>query len=265
MTRKPHKTTRRPPASARRGTRSARPSKPGRRSPAAVGPPRDFKGYGRNPPDPRWPGGARIAVNINLNFEAGGEHCLLEGDDRSEDALNDIGLPAYHGVRSPVVESVFEYGPRSGCWRLLRIFKRFGMKISILGVVRALELSPELTRAFMADGHEILSHGYRWLDYNDIDEKTEREHIRLGVETIRRLTGEAPVGWFNGRPSINTRRLLVEHGGFLYDRDYLGDELPFWTRFGKDTTSSSRPPSRPTTTASTAIWVSALPMASPAT
>ena len=99
-----------------------------RRSPGGVGPPRDFKGYGRNPPDPRWPGGARIAVNINLNFEAGGEHCLLEGDDRSEDALNDIGLPAYHGVRSPVVESVFEYGPRSGGWRLLRIFQRFGSR-----------------------------------------------------------------------------------------------------------------------------------------
>jgi allantoinase len=209
------------------GTRAAR------RLPPRSEPPRDFVGYGRHPPHPHWPGNARIAVNINLNFEGGGEHCLLEGDDRSEDALTDIGFPAYHGVRSPCVESVFEYGTRSGSWRLLRIFKRFGIKISVLGVVRALELNPELTRAFMADGHEILSHGYRWLDYNDIDEETEREHIRLGVDAIKRLTGQAPLGWFNGRPSINTRRLLVEHGGFLYDRDYLGDELPFWTTFGE--------------------------------
>lgn len=198
-----------------------------------MGPARDFYGYGPNPPDPKWPGNARIAVNINLNLEAGGEHCLLEGDDRSEDALTDIGFPAYRGMRSPMVKSVFEYGPRSGSWRLLRIFKRFDVKISVLGVVRALELCPELTHAFQAEGHEILSHGYRWLDYMEVDEKTEREHIRLGVAGIRKLTGEAPVGWFNGRPSPNTRRLLVEHGGFLYDRDYLGDELPFWTKVGR--------------------------------
>jgi len=198
-----------------------------------VGAPRDFYGYGPNPPDPRWPGAARIAVNINLNVEAGGEHCLLEGDTRSEDALNDIGLPSYAGARNPTVESIFEYGPRSGCWRLLRIFKRFNVKISVLGVVRALEQCHELTQAFVADGHEIVSHGYRWLDYLEIDEKTERQHIRLAVAGIEQLTGHAPVGWFNGRPSNNTRRLLVEHGGFLYDRDYLGDELPFWVRFGK--------------------------------
>jgi allantoinase len=201
-------------------------------SPRDLGPARDFRGYGRDPPDPKWPGGARIAVNINLNVEAGGEHCLLEGDERSEDALNDIGLPSYAGVRSPVVESVFEYGPRSGCRRLLRIFERFGVKVSILGVVRALEQCPELTAAFVAEGHEIVGHGYRWLDYLEIDEETEREHIRLGVEGIKKLTGQAPVGWFNGRPSNNTRRLLVEHGGFLYDRDYLGDELPFWVKSG---------------------------------
>ena len=135
-------------------------------------------------------------------------------------------------MRSPVVESVFEYGPRSGCRRLLRIFERFGVKVSILGVVRALEQCPELTAAFVAEGHEIVGHGYRWLDYLEIDEETEREHIRLGVEGIKKLTGQAPVGWFNGRPSNNTRRLLVEHGGFLYDRDYLGDELPFWVKSG---------------------------------
>ena len=196
------------------------------------GPPRDFRGYGGNPPDPKWPGGARIAVNINLNVEAGGEHCLLEGDGRSEDALNDIGLPSYVGARSLVTESVFEYGPRSGCRRLLQIFRRFGVKVSILGVVRPLEQCPELTATFVAEGHEIVGHGYRWLDYLEVDEETEREHIRRGVEGITKLTGQAPVGWFSGRPSNNTRRLLVEHGGFLYDRDYLGDELPFWVDCG---------------------------------
>ena len=208
-----------------------------RRSPgqdrADVGSQRDFRGYGRHPPDPRWPGAARIAVNINLNVEAGGEHCLLEGDGRSEDALNDTGLPSYQGARSPAVESIFEYGPRSGCWRLLRIFRRFGVKISVLGVVRALEQYPELTQAFLADGHEIVSHGYRWLDYLEIDEEVEREHVRLAVAGIKNLTGQAPVGWFSGRPSVATRRLVVEHGGFLYDRDYLGDELPFWVTVGE--------------------------------
>jgi peptidoglycan/xylan/chitin deacetylase (PgdA/CDA1 family) len=198
-----------------------------------LGPLRDFRGYGPNPPDPKWPGGARIAVNINLNVEAGGEHCLLEGDSRSEDALTDIGLPAYRGVRSPAIESVFEYGPRTGSWRLLRIFRDFDIKVSIFGVTRALEQCPELTQAFVSEGHEIVCHGYRWLDYLEIDEETEREHIRLAVQGIKKLTGEAPVGWFNGRPSNNTRRLLVEHGGFLYDRDYLGDELPFWVKVGR--------------------------------
>jgi peptidoglycan/xylan/chitin deacetylase (PgdA/CDA1 family) len=196
-------------------------------------PPRDFHGYGPNPPNPRWPGNGRIAVNINLNVEAGGEHSLLEGDDSSEDALNDIGLPRYQGARSVAVESAFEYGPRCGCWRLLRIFKRFEIKVSILGVVRALEQCPELMTAFLAEGHEIVSHGYRWLDYLEIDEETEREHIRLGLEGMKRLIGPAPVGWFNGRPSNNTRRLLIEHGGVLYDRDYLGDELPFWVKYGQ--------------------------------
>ena len=200
-----------------------------------LGPPRDFLGYGADPPHARWPSRARIAVNLNLNVEAGGEHSILEGDAHSEDLLNDIGFPAYRGKRSPMVESVFEYGPRVGCWRLLRIFKRFDMKISILGVVRALEQCPELTRAFMAEGHEIVSHGYRWLDYLEVDEAAEREHIRLALKSLKAMTGDVSFGWFNGRPSNNTRRLLVEHGGVLYDRDYLGDELPFWMKVdGRD-------------------------------
>jgi allantoinase len=197
-----------------------------------LGPPRDFRGYGAQPPHARWPGDARIAVNLNLNVEAGGEHCLLEGDTSSEHLLTDIGFPAYTQTRSPMVESVFEYGPRVGCWRLLRIFRRFDIKISILAVVRGLQQYPELAQAFVEEGHEIVSHGWRWLDYHQVSEATEREHIRMAFDGIKAMAGEAPIGWFNGRPSINTRRLVVEHGGFLYDRDYLGDELPFWVRYG---------------------------------
>ena len=189
---------------------------------------RDFLGYGPNPPDPLWPGHARIAININLNFEAGGERSLLEGDDRSEDVLNDIGFPSYEGLRSPMVETAFEYGPRVGVWRLLRIFRQFEVRVSILGVVRALQQTPEAVAAFMEDGHEIVSHGYRWIDYHGVEESVEREHIRLAIEGIKALTGSAPAGWFSGRPSANTRRLIVEAGGFLYDRDALNDELPYW-------------------------------------
>jgi peptidoglycan/xylan/chitin deacetylase (PgdA/CDA1 family) len=195
-------------------------------------PPRDFRGYGDNPPYADWPGRARIAVNVNLNVEAGGERCILEGDAASEDVLTDIGFPSYQGTRSLMVESVFEYGPRVGCWRLMRIFRRFDIKVSILGVVRGLQQYPELARAFAEEGHEIVSHGWRWLDYHHVREADEREHVRLAFEGIKALVGVAPVGWFNGRPSVNTRRLVIEHGGFLYDRDYLGDELPFWVQYG---------------------------------
>ena len=149
---------------------------------AEAGPPRDFGGYGAHPPDAAWPGGARIAVNLNLNVEAGGEHCLLEGDDASEAMLTDIGFPSYKNTRSPMVELVFEYGPRAGCWRLLRIFKRFDIKVSILGVVRGLQQYPELAQAFVAEGHEIVSHGWRWLDYHHMPVDEERSHIRLAFE-----------------------------------------------------------------------------------
>jgi allantoinase len=215
-----------PPARRRSGAKTAKRAMPD------PGPARDFFGYGADPPHARWPGNARIAINFNLNVEAGGEHSILEGDSHSENLLTDVGFPAYEGKRSPMVESVFEYGPRVGCWRLLRIFKRFDIKVSVLGVVRGLQMYPELARAFVEEGHEMVSHGWRWIDYHSIGENEEREHIRRAVAGIKTLTGQAPVGWFNGRASINTRRLLAEHAGFLYDRDYLGDELPFWTQFG---------------------------------
>ena len=189
---------------------------------------RDLIGYGATPPDPKWPGGARIAVNFNLNYEGGGESTLANGDDVSEGMLNDIGVPTKAGMRVPLVESVFEYGSRSGVWRVLRAFKEFDIQVSILGVVRALEQNPVAVQAFLAEGHEIVSHGWRWIDYGDVSEDVERRHITLAVEGITRLTGQRPLGWMTGRPGSNTRRLLVEEGGFLYDRDSLADELPYW-------------------------------------
>jgi len=189
---------------------------------------RDLVGYGETSPDPRWPGGARIAVNFNLNIEGGSESTLANGDAVSEGMLNDIGVPTKTGQRSPLVESVFEYGSRRGAWRLLDIFQKFAVPISVLGVARALQQNPELARACVARGHEIVSHGYRWIDYADVDEATEREHIRRAVEILTELTGSRPLGWMTGRPGSNTRRLVTEEGGFLYDRDSLADELPYW-------------------------------------
>ncbi len=190
--------------------------------------PRDFVGYGNSPPDPKWPGSALIAINLNLNYEAGGEANILDGDEASEGILNDIGSGPMTGIRSPLVESAFEYGSRVGIWRLLRIFEKFGMPVSVFAVARALERNPAVAQAVIEGGHEIVSHGYRWIDYHFIDEDTERSHVHLSIETIKRVSGESPVGWFTGRPGPNTRRLVVESGAFLYDRDALNDELPYW-------------------------------------
>jgi allantoinase len=200
---------------------------------SGLGPPRDFVGYGRNPPHAQWPGGARIAVNFNLNVEAGGERSLLEGDKASESVLSDTGFPAYDGARSPMVESSFEYGPRVGSWRLMRIFKKFDVRISVLAVVRGLQHYPDLAAAFVEEGHEMVSHGWRWIDYTKMSEREERRHIALATRELAELTGRRPAGWFSGRPSVNTRRLVVDEGGYLYDRDYLGDELPFWVDVGE--------------------------------
>jgi peptidoglycan/xylan/chitin deacetylase (PgdA/CDA1 family) len=189
---------------------------------------RNYVGYGRNLPDPKWPGGARIAVNINLNFEGGGEHSILDGDGESEGVLNDIGFPALKNLRSPLVESVFEYGSRSGSWRLLNVFKKFGVKVCLLAVAKAAARNPELTLAYVEAGHELVSHHYRWFDYQTMPEDEEREHVRLAFETLEQIAGGPVVGWMTGRPSANTRRLLIETGKLLYDRDSLNDELPYW-------------------------------------
>jgi peptidoglycan/xylan/chitin deacetylase (PgdA/CDA1 family) len=191
---------------------------------------RDLVGYGEFPPNPAWPGGAVIAVNFNLNVEGGGESTLYNGDDVSEGMLNDIGVPTMAGVRVPLVESVFEFGSRRGAWRVLDAFRDFAIPINVLGVARALEQNPALAKAFVARGHEVVSHGYRWIDYCAVPEDVEREQIKRAVDILAELTGTRPVGWMTGRPGPNTRRLLVEAGDFLYDRDSLADELPYWLK-----------------------------------
>lgn len=192
---------------------------------------RDYKGYGENPPDPQWPGGARIAVQIVLNYEEGGENCVLNGDSGSETFLSEIiGAAKVEGARHISMESIYEYGSRAGVWRLLRLFRKYNIPVTVFAVALALEKYPEMAKVFLRDGHEICSHGYRWINYQDIDEKTEREHMQRAIDIIKRLTGERPLGWYTGRTSPNTRRLVAEEGGFLYDADDYSDDLPFWTK-----------------------------------
>lgn len=191
--------------------------------------PRDLIGYGRQPPHAGWPAGARIAVQFVLNYEEGGENNILHGDAGSEQFLSEIiGAPSYQ-ARHMSMESIYEYGSRAGVWRLLNEFEKRGLPLTIFGVAMALQRHPELARTFVDLGHEIACHGLRWIHYQNIDEKTERDHMLNAIEIIQQLTGTMPLGWYTGRNSPNTRRLVVENGGFLYDSDYYGDDLPFWT------------------------------------
>ena len=192
--------------------------------------PRDLIGYGRNLPDADWPGGARVAVQFVLNYEEGGENCVLHGDAGSEQFLSEIiGAPAFP-ARHMSMESIYEYGSRAGVWRILREFERRRLPLTVFGVSMALERHPELTAAFVAQGHEIACHGWRWIHYQNVDEATEREHMRIATDIIRRMTGAAPQGWYTGRDSPNTRRLVVEQGGYVYDADSYADDLPYWTQ-----------------------------------
>ncbi|MEI6320789.1 MAG: allantoinase PuuE [Pseudomonadota bacterium] len=190
--------------------------------------PRDLIGYGRTPPHADWPGGARIAVQFVLNYEEGAENCVLHGDRASETFLSEIINAQAFEMRHLSMESIYEYGSRVGAWRLLREFERRRMPLTVFGVSMALERHPELVAAMVEAGHEIACHGWRWISYQNVDEATERAHMKHAVEVIRRMTGSAPVGWYTGRDSPNTRRLVVEHGGFLYDADSYADELPYW-------------------------------------
>ena len=193
--------------------------------------PRDLVGYGQRPPPAQWPAGARIAVQFVVNYEEGGENCVLHGDPASEAFLSEIvGAAPWPGQRHPSMESIYEYGSRVGVWRLLDLFARYEIPLTIFGVAMALERNPAVAEAAMAAGHEICSHGYRWIDYRDVPEDVEREHLERAIEIIRRLTGERPLGWYTGRTSERTRALVVEEGGFLYDADDYNDDLPFWTQ-----------------------------------
>lgn len=192
--------------------------------------PRDLVGYGRNPPHANWPGKAKIAVQFVLNYEEGGENSVLHGDVGSEQFLSEIlGAPAFPD-RHLSMESIYEYGSRSGVWRILREFERRGLPLTVFGVAMALERHPEVAHAFKELGHEIACHGYRWINYQEVPEAVEREHMQRAIEVFQTLYGEKPLGWYTGRDSPNTRRLVLDQGGFLYDSDYYGDDLPFWTR-----------------------------------
>lgn len=195
--------------------------------------PRDLVGYGRHPPQADWPGRARIALQFVLNYEEGAENCVLHGDAGSEVFLSELASPASYPARHLSMEGIYEYGSRVGAWRLLREFERRGLPLTVFGVAMALQRHPELTAAFGELGHEIACHGWRWIHYQDMPEDVEREHMRIAIQAIATLTGERPLGWYTGRDSPNTRRLVADHGGFLYDSDYYGDDLPFWTRVRK--------------------------------
>lgn len=191
--------------------------------------PRDLIGYGTTPPDPDWPGGARIAVQFVMNYEEGGENCILHGDSCAETFLSEIvNAPTIMGARHMSMESLYEYGSRVGVWRLLNLFSGQDIPITVFAVATALARNPAVAEAVLADGHEICSHGYKWINYQDVDEATEREHIAAAVSLLERVTGERPLGWYTGRTSPNTRRLVMEQGGFLYDADDYSDDLPFW-------------------------------------
>jgi putative urate catabolism protein len=191
--------------------------------------PRALVGYGADVPHARWPNGARIAVQFVLNYEEGGENCVLHGDKASEQFLSEIVGAAAFEARHMSMESIYEYGSRAGVWRILREFEKRKLPMTIFGVGMALQRHPEVTKAFVELGHEIACHGWRWIHYQHMDEAIEGEHMQRAIAIQRELTGSTPLGWYTGRDSPNTRRLVVEQGGFTYDSDYYGDDLPFWT------------------------------------
>ncbi|MCP4187635.1 MAG: allantoinase PuuE [Gammaproteobacteria bacterium] len=192
--------------------------------------PRDLIGYGANPPHADWPENARIALQFVLNYEEGGESNILHGDSGSEQFLSEIiGAQCYEN-RHMSMESVYEYGSRAGVWRILNEFKRRGFPLTIFGVAMALQRHPELAKTFVEYGHEIACHGLRWIHYQHVDEDIEREHMTQALDIIKQITGVMPLGWYTGRDSPNTRRLVVDQGKLIYDSDYYGDDLPFWTQ-----------------------------------
>jgi allantoinase len=194
--------------------------------------PRDLVGYAGAPPDPQWPGDARIAVSLVLNYEEGGEYNILHGDAHSEYVLTDVGAQPLADARNLNVESTFEYGSRVGFWELMRLLRERRIATTVYAVGMALERNPAVAAELAASGFEVACHGQRWIDYQCVAEETERADIRKNVEVITRLIGRSPVGWYTGRPGPNTRRLVAELGGFLYDSDAYNDDLPYWVQVG---------------------------------
>jgi putative urate catabolism protein len=195
---------------------------------------RDLVGYGATPPAANWPGGACVAVQFVINYEEGAENTLLNGDAGSEAFLSDMVGAASHPARAMAMESLYEYGSRSGFWRLHRLFAERGVPVTVFGVAAAMEANPAAVEAMLAADWEIASHGWRWIDYQYVPEAVEREHITRAIDVHTRLTGSRPLGWYQGRTSPNTARLVAEEGGFLYDADSYADDLPYWdTRHGR--------------------------------
>ncbi len=193
--------------------------------------PRDMTGYGPDVPHAKWPDGARVAVQFVLNYEEGGENCVLHGDAASETFLSEmVGAVPFVGARHMSMESLYEYGSRAGVWRVLKLFRERQLPITVFGIAMAMERNPRVVETVMKDGHEICSHGYRWINYHGMPIEQEREHMQKAIEIQKRLTGERPLGWYTGRTSANTRALVAEEGGFLYDADDYSDDLPFWSR-----------------------------------
>ncbi len=192
--------------------------------------PRDLVGYGQTPPNPQWPGGARLALSFVLNYEEGGENTLLNGDTQSETFITEVPSPQpLIGLRNVNTESLYDYGARAGVWRVLRLFEGVGFPLTVFAVGSALAQNPDVGRAFAALGHEVASHHWRWIDYLHVPEDVERDHIRRSIEIIQELTGQQPVGWYGGRTSIRTRRLASETECFSYDSDAYDDDLPHWS------------------------------------
>jgi len=191
--------------------------------------PRDLRGYGRTPPAANWPGGARTAVQFVVNFEEGGENCVLHGDSASEAFLSEIvGAEPIEGQRHMNMESLYEYGSRAGFWRLHRLLVQYKVPVTVFGVAMALERNPDAVAAMQEAGWEIASHGFRWIDYQHVDENTEREHLKKAMEVHERVTGQRPLGWYLGRCSPHSHRLVAEDGGFEYNADSYADDVPYW-------------------------------------
>jgi allantoinase len=191
--------------------------------------PRDLIGYGRTPPNPRWPGNARVAVQFVLNYEEGGENSILHGDPASEAFLSEIiGAQPWPGMRHMNMESIYEYGSRAGFWRIWRLFTRRKVPLTVYGVATALMRNPPVVAAMKEADWEIASHGLKWIEYKDVPEAVERQHMLETIKLHTEATGARPLGWYLGRCTINTRKLVMEEGGFLYDSDSYADDLPYW-------------------------------------